>query len=173
MKLSPGLRAESVVAVFRDDTAQHVGSGDMPVLATPQLLALAEAATVKAVQEALAPGRTSVGTRVYLEHKAASPVGMQVTITAELASVDGRRLVFDVTATDSCGTVVGLGMIERVIVDREKFLSRLPGIATQQDCQPVVSPHNGSASAASRPAPGGSPQARKHSGSARAAGQPA
>ncbi|HYZ57439.1 MAG TPA: thioesterase [Streptosporangiaceae bacterium] len=127
MKLSPGLRAETVIAVARDDTAQRVGSGDMPVLAMPQLLALAEAATVKVVQEALAPGRTSVGTRVYLEHKAASPVGMHVTIAAELASVDGRRLVFDVTATDSHGTVVGLAMIERVIVDREKFLSSLPG----------------------------------------------
>jgi fluoroacetyl-CoA thioesterase len=127
MKLSPGLRAETVIAVARDDTAQHVGSGDVPVLATPQLLALAEATAVKAVQEALAPGRTSVGTRVYLEHKAASPVGMEVTIAAELTSVDGRRLVFDVTATDARGTVVGVAMIERVIVDREKFLSRLPG----------------------------------------------
>jgi fluoroacetyl-CoA thioesterase len=127
MKPSVGSRAETVVVVGNGDTAQHVGSGDVPVLATPQLLALAEAATVEAVQEALAPGRTSVGTRVYLEHKAASPVGMQVTIAAELASVDGQRLVFDVTATDSLGTVVGMGMIERVIVDREKFLSRLPG----------------------------------------------
>jgi fluoroacetyl-CoA thioesterase len=127
MELSPGLRAETVVAVGPDDTAQHVGSGDVPVLATPQLLALAEAATVTAVRDALGPGRTSVGTRVYLEHKAASPVGMRVTVAAELASVDGRRLVFDVAATDAHGTLVGLGTIERVIVDREKFLSRLPG----------------------------------------------
>ena len=52
---------------------------------------------------------------------------MQVTIAAELASVDGRRLVFDVTATDARGTVVAMGTIERAIVDREKFLSRLPG----------------------------------------------
>ena len=126
MELSPGLRAETVVAVAPGDTAQHVGSGDVPVLATPQLLALAEAAAFTAVRDALAPGRTSVGTRVYLEHKAASPVGMHVTIAAELASVDGRRLVFDVTATDARGTVVGMGTIERVIVDREKFLSRLP-----------------------------------------------
>src|ERR1700693_6167244 len=119
MDLSPGLRAETVIAVGPGDTAQHVGSGDVPVLATPQLLALAEAATVTAIRDALTPGRTSVGTRVYLEHKAPSPGGMQVTIAAELASVDGRRLVFDVTATDARGTVVAMGTIERAIVDRE------------------------------------------------------
>jgi predicted thioesterase len=159
MKLSPGLRAETVIAVFRDDTAQHVGSGDMPVLATPQLLALAEAVAVKAVQEALAPGRTSVSTRVYLEHKAASPVGMQVTVAAELASVHGQRLVFDVTATDSRGTVVGLGMIERLIVDREKFLARLPDHSAA----------GLSAHAPGQPAQAASPRARKRSGSAHAA----
>jgi fluoroacetyl-CoA thioesterase len=127
MEPRAGSRAEVVVTVEPADTAQEVGSGDVPVLATPRLLALAEAATVKAVEGALPPGHTSVGTRVHLEHTAASPVGTEVTVAAELTSVDGRRLVFQVSATDSRGTAVGSGSVERVVVDREKFLSRLPG----------------------------------------------
>jgi predicted thioesterase len=126
MSLSPGLRAQTLVMVEREDTAQRVGSGDVPVLGTPRLLAFAEATTVKAVQAFLAPGQTSVGTRILLEHRAASPVGMHVQIVTELTEVDGLRLVFNVTATDKHGTVVGSGTIERLIVDRETFLSRLP-----------------------------------------------
>ena len=87
---------------------------------------LTEAATVKAVAAALDPGQTSVGTSIRLEHTAASPVGMTVTITAELTVVDGRRLTFRVEAADAKGTVAGLGTVERVVVDRDKFLARLP-----------------------------------------------
>ena len=68
-----------------------------------------------------------MGTVVRLEHLAASPVGMEVTVTAELTEVDGRRLVFRVSATDARGTVIGSGRIERAVVDRETFLSRLRG----------------------------------------------
>jgi fluoroacetyl-CoA thioesterase len=127
MEPRAGSRAEVVVTVEPADTAQEVGSGDVPVLATPRLLALAEAATVKAVEGALPAGHTSVGTRVHLEHTATSPVGAEVTVAAELIGVDGRRLVFQVSATGSRGTAVGSGSVERVVVDREKFLSRLPG----------------------------------------------
>ncbi|KAB2350699.1 thioesterase family protein [Actinomadura rudentiformis] len=116
-------RAELVVVVERDDTAERVGSGDVPVLATPRLLAWAEAATVKA--SPVAEGQTSVGTRVELEHRAASPVGTRMTISAELVEADGRRLAFAVKAVDEHGTVVGEGRIERVVVDRARFLSRV------------------------------------------------
>jgi predicted thioesterase len=126
MELTAGQRAEITVVVGAADTAAALGSGDVPVLGTPRLLALAEAATVKAVAAALAPGQTSVGTSVRLEHTAASPVGMGVTVTAELTVVDGRRLTFRVEAVDASGTVAGLGTVERVVVDREKFLTRLP-----------------------------------------------
>ncbi|GLW65894.1 hypothetical protein Arub01_41380 [Actinomadura rubrobrunea] len=122
MELGPGLRADIEVTVGRDDTAERVGSGDVPVLATPRLLALAEAATVRAVAGRLGEGRTSVGTRVELNHRAASPVGARVTVTAELTAVDGRRLSFAVSATDDRGTVVGDGIVERVVVDRARFL---------------------------------------------------
>jgi predicted thioesterase len=96
------------------------------VLGTPRLLAIAEAATVRAVQDHLAPGETSVGTKVNLKHLAASPVGTHVQVTAELVEVDGRRLVFEVIARDRTRTVA-TATIERVIVDRERFLAGLTG----------------------------------------------
>src|SRR5579875_1173659 len=124
--MEPGLRAEITVVVGAADTAAALGSGDVPVLGTPRLLALAEAATVKAVAAALDPGQTSVGTSIRLEHTAASPVGMPVTVTAELTAVDGRRLTFRVEAVDARGTVGGLGTGGRGVVDRDKVLGRLP-----------------------------------------------
>lgn len=124
MALKTGLQAETSVVVEEADTAVRVGSGDVPVLGTPRLLALAEAATVKAVEPWLEESRTSVGTRVELEHLAASPVGVRVTVRAELTEIDGARLVFAFTATDARGAVVGSGRIERVVVDRERFLAR-------------------------------------------------
>ena len=125
MEPAAGQRAEITVVVGEDDTATALGSGDVPVLATPRLLALAEAATVRAVAGALARGQTSVGTSVRLEHTAASPVGMRVTVVAELTAVDGRRLTFRVEAVDADGAVAGLGTVERVVVDRDRFLARL------------------------------------------------
>ncbi|MEV0996084.1 thioesterase family protein [Nonomuraea sp. NPDC050202] len=123
MTLTPGLRAQLLIMVEMEDTAKRIGSGDVPVLATPRLLALAEAATVRAVERHLAPGETSVGTRVELEHLAASPLGAHVQIGVELTEVDGRRLVFAFEAHDK-HTVVGKGTIERIVVDRAKFLAR-------------------------------------------------
>ncbi|YCK34626.1 thioesterase family protein [Actinomadura sp. ATCC 39365] len=125
MTLSPGLRSQLLTMVERSDTAERAGSGDVPVLATPRLLALAERATVEAVRPHLAEGETSVGTRVELEHLAASAVGDHVELTAELTDVDGRRLVFAFEARDRQGTLVGRGTVERVVVDRARFLARL------------------------------------------------
>lgn len=127
MTITPGARATISITVGQDDTAAAVGSGDVPVLATPRLLALAEAATVEAVKDRLAPGQTSVGTRVELEHRAASPVGARVTVDAELTAVDGRRLVFSCTARHDDDRVVAAGTVERAVVDAERFLARLSG----------------------------------------------
>ncbi|MER5323829.1 thioesterase family protein [Streptosporangium roseum] len=124
MTLTPGLRAQLLIMVEKEDTAAKVGSGDVPVLATPRLLAFAEQATVQAVAGALEPGQTSVGTKVALEHLVASPVGTHVEITAELTEVAERRLVFTFTAHDR-HTTVATGTIERVVVDRERFLAKL------------------------------------------------
>jgi len=110
------------------DTAAAVGSGDLPVLGTPRLLAWCEAATCAAIAETLEPSRTSVGTRVSLEHLAASPVGERVEVQASVAYVDGRLVRFSVAASHvSDGKVVGTGEVTRVVVDRERFLSRVSG----------------------------------------------
>ena len=111
--------------VTDDDTAQAVGSGDLPVLGTPRLLAWCEAATCAAVEPALPPGGTSVGTRVSVEHLAASAVGEPVQVTATLTHRDGRLLRFAVEATDGRGRLVGQGEVTRVAVDPERFLARL------------------------------------------------
>jgi predicted thioesterase len=116
------------------DTALAAGSGDVPVLATPRLLALAEAATVAAVAPQLAAGQTSVGTAAHLDHRRASPVGALVTAEAELTGIDGAWLSFAFTAWqgDDDGrpggqdpaAVIAAGTIDRVVVDRAAFLAR-------------------------------------------------
>jgi predicted thioesterase len=123
--LEPGLSAALVHTVDEQDTAAAVGSGDVPVLATPRLLALCEAATVAALSEANLPAsQTSVGTRVALEHQRPSAVGEVLTAVATLTEVDGRRLVLDVAVTDDDDQVVGHATITRVLVERERFLRR-------------------------------------------------
>ncbi|NUR92668.1 MAG: thioesterase family protein [Nonomuraea sp.] len=123
MTLAPGLRSQLLIMVEREDTAQKIGSGDVPVLATPRLLALAEMVTMQALRPHLPQGETSVGTKVQLEHLAATPVGTHVQIAAELTEVDGRRLVFTFEAHDR-SMLVGRGTIERVVVDRARFLGK-------------------------------------------------
>jgi fluoroacetyl-CoA thioesterase len=126
--LAVGLRATVRTSVTDADTAAAMGSGDVPVLATPRLLALAEAAAVAAVAPHLPPGLTTVGTLVSLEHRRASPLGAEVIVEAELTEVDGRRLVFSFIARRAEeDRVVGAGTVERVAVDRESFLGRLVG----------------------------------------------
>ena len=117
-----GRTATREFVVSDDSTALAVGSGSLPVLGTPVLLAWCEATTVAALD--LPDGKTSVGTRVSLEHLAASPVGASVTVTATVAHVDGRLLRFAVDARMG-EALVGSGEVTRVVVDAERFLSRL------------------------------------------------
>lgn len=112
--------------VGEDDTALAVGSGSLPVLGTPRLLAWCEAATCAALDPGLAPGETSVGTRVQLEHLAASPVGARIEVSATTSYADGRLRRLTVSARDlGSGKVVAAGEVTRVVVDAERFLSRL------------------------------------------------
>ena len=112
--------------VGEDDTALAVGSGSLPVLGTPRLLAWCEAATCAALEPGLAQGETSVGTRVQLEHLAASPVGARIEVSATTSYADGRLRRLTVSARDlGSGKVVGAGEVTRVVVDAERFLSRL------------------------------------------------
>lgn len=121
-----GSIAEIVYEVGEADTAIAVGSGDVPVLATPRLLAMAEEATVRAVTPWVSGPTTSVGTRIEFDHVHATPVGHKVAVRAALVHVDGRRLQYEVTAEHPADRrVVGHGRITRVIVDRDAFLGRL------------------------------------------------
>jgi fluoroacetyl-CoA thioesterase len=120
------LSATLTFTVGEEDTAAALGSGSLPVLATPRLLAWCEAATCAAIEPVLTAGSTSVGTRVSLEHLAASPVGARLEVTAEAAYVDGRLHRFAVVARHA-GQLkpVGTGEVTRVVVDAERFLGRL------------------------------------------------
>jgi fluoroacetyl-CoA thioesterase len=128
--LAAGLRATITAEVTDADTAQTLGSGEVQVLGTPRLLALAEAACVAAVAPQLDEGQTTVGTAVSLEHKRASPVGARVEVEAELAGIEGRRLFFNFIAYGP-GTgdeaVIGAGTVERMLVDRDRFLRGFRG----------------------------------------------
>ncbi|CAA9325020.1 MAG: hypothetical protein AVDCRST_MAG34-296 [uncultured Nocardioidaceae bacterium] len=107
------------------DTAAAVGSGDLPVLSTPGLLAWAEAATCAALAGTIGAGQTSVGSRVTLEHRAASLVGERVDVTATLIHRDGRLCRFEVAAVNSTEVVVGHGEITRIVVERDGFMARV------------------------------------------------
>ncbi len=129
----PQHSATLTFTVTDHDTAAAVGSGSLPVLGTPRLLAWCEAATCAALEPTLPEGSTSVGTRISLEHLAASPVGQEVEVTASTTYVDGRLHRFTVTARHvgldraGHGKVVGSGEVTRVVVDAERFLARLQG----------------------------------------------
>ncbi len=125
MDLVVGLQGCLERVVTASDTATALGSGDVPVLATPRLLAWAEAATVAAVAGRLDAGATSVGSRIVMEHSAASAIGAQVTVTAALIAIDGRLLRFSVTARDADARALASGELTRVVVDRDRFLARL------------------------------------------------
>jgi len=95
----------------------------LPVLGTPRLLAWCEEATCAALE--LDDRSSSVGTRVDIEHLAASCVGAIVTATATVIHTDGRLLRFRVAAHDDSGQLIGTGEVRRVIVDRERFMTRV------------------------------------------------
>jgi len=117
--------------VTDEDTADALGSGSLPVLGTPRLVAWCEAATCAAIEPSLPEGSTSVGTRIDIQHQAASAVGRQVAVSASLSHVDGRLHRFAVAARHvDDATVVGSGEITRVVVDAERFLDRVSGPPT-------------------------------------------
>lgn len=124
VSLEQGLRAEVVHTVTDADTAIAVGSGDVPVLGTPRVVALCEAATVAALAGQLEPTHTTVGMRVQLDHLAPTAIGATVRVEAVLEELDGARLTFKVTVNDDRG-LVAVGRVTRVTVNRERFLDKL------------------------------------------------
>ena len=122
----PGLSATISYEVTDADTALALRSGDVAVLATPRVVCLAEEASVQAVQQSLAPGTTTVGYRVQLDHLAPTVPGTPITVEATLETVEGRRLTFRVAVTDSRG-LVAAGRITRVTVERDRFMEKAAG----------------------------------------------
>jgi fluoroacetyl-CoA thioesterase len=121
--LQPGLAATVALDVCDADTAVALRSGEVPVLATPRLIALCEEATVLAVGGQVPEGHTTVGMRVQLDHLAPTAVGQRVTAEARLDKIEGRRLTFSVSASDDRG-LIGAGKVTRVVVDIVKFLDK-------------------------------------------------
>ncbi|MGM0760546.1 MAG: thioesterase family protein [Thermodesulfobacteriota bacterium] len=115
-------RADKTVQA--QDLAEQVGSGDLPVLATPVMAALMEEAAVCCVREALEPNTTSVGIKLDISHLAATPKGKRVQAQAELTEVKGKKLIFAVQAWDEA-EFIGQGTHERVIVNKQAFMDRV------------------------------------------------
>jgi fluoroacetyl-CoA thioesterase len=124
MALQVGLRGRAALRVTADQTAEHLGSGDLPVLGTPALAALFAAAAVDALAGHLAPGETTVGIRIEVSHTAPTPVGAEAHAAAELVAVEGRKLHFTAMAFDQ-REKIGECRHERMIVARDRFLGRL------------------------------------------------
>ncbi|MDB5082668.1 MAG: Thioesterase superfamily [Chloroflexi bacterium] len=123
-KLQPGITGEATTQVTAEMTANRIASGVVEVYATPMMIALMEKAAAEAVQPHLAAGQSTVGTLVNITHIAATPVGQTVKAKAELLEVDGRRLIFAVTAYDEMERI-GEGRHERFIIDDDRFLNRV------------------------------------------------
>ncbi|MBQ2720143.1 MAG: thioesterase family protein [Clostridia bacterium] len=117
------LKATVTENVTLQNTALSVGSGSLNVYATPAMLALIERAACEAVTPILSEGETTVGTLLNVKHLAATPIGMNVSATAELISREGRKFVFEVSASDECG-LIGKGTHERFLVFSEKFQAK-------------------------------------------------
>ena len=122
-EIKTGMKATTEIVVGTRDTAHHVGSGRIKVLATPVMVMLLEEAALKAVEDFLPPGMQTVGTRLDISHVAATPVGMRVVAHAEVTEVAGRKLTFRVWAEDEI-ELIGEGVHERIEVRLEGFDER-------------------------------------------------
>jgi len=123
MPAAPGLVGVAKLEVTDDDTAIAMRSGEVAVLATPRVVALAEEASCNALVGVLAEGETSVGMRIQLDHLAPSAVGSHVRAEATLEAAEGRRLTFKVSIEDERG-LVAAGKVTRVVVDLERFVEK-------------------------------------------------
>ncbi|WP_418978860.1 thioesterase family protein [Alistipes sp.] len=122
--LEKGLSAQSRTTVCRENTAVRMGSGDMEVFATPAMVALMENAAMTAVAAELPEGSTTVGAEMNATHIKPSGLGAEITATAVLTEVEGRKLTFNVGARDA-GGMIGEGVHIRYVVDRRKFLDKV------------------------------------------------
>lgn len=121
--LETGIKGTLETTVTKDKTACHVGSGELEVYATPMLIALAEETAWKSVAAYLKPGMGTVGTKMNLDHLAATAAGRKVRCETVLTGIEGRKLVFSIEVFDDAGKVAE-GTHERFIIDNEKFMAK-------------------------------------------------
>jgi predicted thioesterase len=124
VELQPGLSGTAEIVVGTRDTAPHVGSGKIGVLATPIMVNVMEAAALQAVERFMPPGHQTVGTHLDVRHYAATPVGLRVRARAELTRIEGRTLTFSIVAEDERERI-GEGTHERLIINVERFDQRM------------------------------------------------
>ena len=122
--LQPGIKGTQVITVGLSDTASHYGSGLIEVFATPAMVALMEKTAQLSIQDLLPDGHITLGTEISVTHVKATPVGMKVFCESHLEIVDGKKLLFRVSARDEKG-LIGEGTHRRYIVEVEKFLEKL------------------------------------------------
>lgn len=123
MELKLGIKGKQMLMVDEDNTAAAMGSGLLPVFATPSMIAMMEAAAMNSVSLCIDTGDATVGTMISVKHLSATPIGMVVRAESELIGIDGRRLTFSVKAYDECG-LIGKGTHERFIVHSEPFVKK-------------------------------------------------
>lgn len=123
MEITVGMKGEATSFVEREDTALEVGSGSLMVYATPCMVALMEGAACEAIAHALPETKTTVGTELNIKHLSATPVGLDVRAEAEVISVEGNTITFQVTAYDEAGKI-GEGTHKRVVVSSQRFLDK-------------------------------------------------
>lgn len=123
MSIETGMKGRAEAVVTQENTAQAVGSGLVPVFATPYMIALMENAAVNAVQAQLAPDEGTVGIRLDITHDAATPIGMKVWAEAEVTAVEGKKITLSVKAFDEKGPIGG-GVHERFVITVDRFLAK-------------------------------------------------
>lgn len=129
-ELKIGMKAEKSELVTENNTAATVGSGSLPVYATPAMIALIEQTAVKLLDGQLEERLTTVGTRLDIAHTSATPIGLSANCVCELVEIDRKRLVFDVKVSDASG-MIGKGIHERFIVKAEPFVEKANAKCTQ------------------------------------------
>jgi len=121
--LEAGIKGTKEIVVTEELSAKNLGSGLLPVYATPAMIALMENTAFESVAQYLEEGCGTVGTAINVKHVAATPIGMKVTCETELIKAEGRALTFAVSAYDECG-IIGEGVHERFIITENKFMEK-------------------------------------------------
>lgn len=121
--IEKGLKGVAEIICNDKNTAIAMESGSLQIFSTPSMVALMEKASVNAIEKYLEDGQTTVGTFLQIEHISATPCGMKITAESEVTDINGREIIFSVTARDE-KDIIGKGIHKRFTVNAEKFMNR-------------------------------------------------